>query len=328
MIDQRIILVGAGGLGITAAWGMLARADLLAGAELLLVDPDRVELSNLNRQVFFSAADLTRPKSEVLAERLESFTGAARHGVRLTALCNRVDESSIEEIFRGAALVVDACDSPRTKFLINDYCVPERIALCYAGVIGTAGMALAISADRPAACLRCVFGDLEPADLEEDNSCRTGGVLGPMAGLVGFIQADLALRALKKRIGSSVFMRVTSELATHCSTCVPDPACLLGCGMGQPQLLDIRQKRCPNTFLYAKLALEQISNGSLLDVRVDSETTASSVAEAIQVEGYGVTSGPRQLSADHWRLLLAQRPAASSRTAGPAGKLPAKQAGR
>ena len=304
-IQQRIVLIGAGGLGVTAAWGLLEDCAALAGAELSIVDPDIVELSNLNRQVFFRAADIGKPKAEVLAERLREFTAADEFQLRLSPRVDRLEETSIEALLQGATLVIDACDSAPTKFLLNDYCVFERIALCYAGVIGLAGLALAIPANGGSACLRCVFGDLQPEELQAQfNSCREGGVVGAVAGHLGAIQAGLGRQLLAKELTASRFVRLTETLEHRQSDCKPDAGCVNGCGDSGRTKLDIRDKRCPSTFLYTKLALEQLEQGELLDVRIDSLETAASVTRSVSEEGHSVAAAPKQLSATHWRVVL------------------------
>jgi molybdopterin-synthase adenylyltransferase len=181
--EGKILVVGAGGLGIPAAWA-LARA---GAKSLTLIDPDPVELSNLPRQFIFTDADIGRPKVEATRERLtERFPG-----VSIDAHTIALDESNAGALIGAHSFAIDATDSPSVKFLINDTCVRLGVPFVYAGVIGTSGQAMTVLPDR-SACLRCLFE--EPPGEDEAASCRDAGIVGPVAGAIGEIEAAEAIR--------------------------------------------------------------------------------------------------------------------------------------
>jgi len=162
----RTLVVGAGGLG-----GPLALALAAAGHELAIVDPDTVELSNLHRQIQFTAADLGLPKATRLAARVG---GTGTVAPWAPALGDAVD------------LIVDASDDPATKFAIADWAVANGRRYVIASALRFGGN---VFAGAPGvACYRCLFE--EPG---EGPTCADAGVLGPVVGAIGGVAAAVAI---------------------------------------------------------------------------------------------------------------------------------------
>ena len=176
-----VAIVGMGGLGCPVA---VALAD--AGIDLRLIDDDRVELSNLQRQVLFGTADLGRTKLAVAAERL----GERYPGVAIETRAARLTAANAEDLLAGADLVIDATDDPSARFVVNDWGLAHRTPVVIGGVHRFQGMVLAHAGRGP--CFRCLFEEQGPAV----ETCAEGGVIGAMAGLVGFLQAERALQLL------------------------------------------------------------------------------------------------------------------------------------
>lgn len=171
----RAAIVGAGGLG-----GPIALSLGAAGVELAIADHDSVELSNLHRQIQFTADDIGRAKAARLAGVVVSRGGTAR------GVAERWTAATADAIAGDADVVVDASDDPATKFAVADWAV--RNGRCY--VIAAAlryGGNVMIGAPG-AACYRCLFE--EPADAP---SCADAGVLGPVVGAIGGAAAAFAL---------------------------------------------------------------------------------------------------------------------------------------
>jgi molybdopterin/thiamine biosynthesis adenylyltransferase len=175
-----VCVVGVGGLGCPASLA-LARAGVRA---MTLIDPDRVDPSNLHRQPWHHPGDVGRLKVESAGEKLaRQFPGMA-----LTLRAEAVDAANAEKLFRGHALVVDATDGVHTKFLLSDAAVLTGTPLVYGGVLRFDGLAMRVERGGP--CLRCLF----EAPPDEVPTCAQAGVLGAVAGVVGGLQAMLALR--------------------------------------------------------------------------------------------------------------------------------------
>jgi molybdopterin/thiamine biosynthesis adenylyltransferase len=181
--NQSILIVGAGGLGIPAAMA-LARAQ---SSDLALIDPDQVDLSNLPRQVIFGTADVGTAKVIAAARallRTHPQTGIA------TQVCALTPYNAFA-IISACGFVIDATDNPIAKFLINDVCTQLGRPFVYAGVIGMTGQAMTVLPGK-SACLRCLFE--EPPSVEEIASCREAGIVGPVGGTIGEIEAAEAMR--------------------------------------------------------------------------------------------------------------------------------------
>jgi len=183
LADASVLVVGVGALGCAAA-DALATAGL---GRLSLVDPDRVERSNLHRQLLHRHADLGRHKVESAAERLH-----ARHPtLALTAAAVRFDAANAAALVRDQACVIDATDGIATKFLINDLAVALGTPLVHGGIVRFQGQLLTILPGA-SACYRCLFG--APPEDGSVPSCQEAGVLGSLAGTIGTLQAAEAIR--------------------------------------------------------------------------------------------------------------------------------------
>ncbi|QDF05604.1 HesA/MoeB/ThiF family protein [Myxococcus xanthus] len=180
----RVLLVGAGGLGCPAS---LALAQAGVG-HLTLADPDRVDVTNLPRQLWHRSEDVGRNKAE------SATAGLARAfpGLSTEALTERVDASNAEGLFRAHDAVIDATDGVATKFFLSDVAVLTGVPLVYGGVLRMQGQAMRVDPGGP--CLRCLYEAPPPPDAVP--TCAQAGVLGSLAGLVGAVQALLALELL------------------------------------------------------------------------------------------------------------------------------------
>lgn len=300
----QIVVVGAGGLGVSAGWGICAGWPSNRPLQLQIVDPDAVELSNLNRQVLFHETDLGEPKAACLRKRLLELCDHT--SVKISAEQRCVERDSIDLLLGSATLVIDATDSTATKFLLNDYCVAQKIPLVYAGAVAEQGQLMLIPAGSGTACLRCLFGELNEKEIElQSNRCRSEGIFGSVVGQIGFLQAEHAIRWLLDDASSSVLLRLTLENPIPKETKLQaDPSCPLGCGKASKRILDIRDKQCPDTFLYTKLALEKLNKDELLDLRLGSEVSLNSVVETVTEDGYQLALPAREIATGHWRVFF------------------------
>ena len=172
-------IVGAGGLGCPVSLA-LAHAGV---RRLTLIDDDVVDVTNLHRQPWHHTDDVGRPKVESAARKLR----AAFPRLEVETRRQRVHAGDAEALFRGSELVIDATDGVDTKFLLSDAAVLTGTPLVYGGVLRFEGLAMRIEPGGP--CLRCLF-ETAPEDAP---TCAQAGVLGSMAGLIGGLQAQLAL---------------------------------------------------------------------------------------------------------------------------------------
>jgi len=183
-----VLVAGAGGLGCPALL-YLAAAGI---GSMTIVDDDRVEVSNLNRQVLFTPGDAGAPKAEVAAARIAAFAPECR----LRPVVRRLDRDLAAELVDGHDLVVDGTDSFAATYALSDACAAAGIPLLAGSVIGWEGYLGGFCAGAPD--YRAVFPDVA---LDAPN-CAEAGVLGAVAGLVGTLLAAEAVKILLDHPGS------------------------------------------------------------------------------------------------------------------------------
>ena len=181
----RVLLVGAGGLGSPAALYLAA-----AGVGTLgVVDFDRVDASNLQRQVLYANDDVGRPKVEAAAERLRALNPL----VGIETHESRLDASNVLELVKAHDVVVDGSDNFATRYLVNDACVLARTPDVWGAVLHFEGQ-LSVFGVAGGPCYRCLFPEPPPAGLVP--SCAEAGVLGVLPGTIGALQATEAIKLL------------------------------------------------------------------------------------------------------------------------------------
>jgi adenylyltransferase/sulfurtransferase len=181
-----VALIGMGGLGSPAAQFLAA-----AGVGVLtLCDPDRVDLTNLQRQILYATADIDRPKVEAAAARLH----AINPHVELHMREQRVGPAELAELAAAADVVLDCSDNFATRHAVNRACVKARKPLVSGAAIRFDGQVMVFDPrDRASPCYHCLFGEGE--DIEEVR-CATMGVFAPLVGIVGAAQAAEALKVI------------------------------------------------------------------------------------------------------------------------------------
>lgn len=294
---KEISIVGAGGLGTPAAWGLVTGTP--SHCTLKIIDPDLIELSNLNRQVFFRESDVGKSKASVLAERLKEISTDLPQQVKLLPVEANLELANIEGLLADSDFVIDATDSPATKLLINDYCVLNRIPYCYGGCTGLEGLILPVVPGQ-SACLRCTFGDIQEIAT---GSCQSAGILGSVAASIGFQLASRALEFLSSGIMDTKLKRVSLSKESSFEV-QSDVGCPLLCSERSLKIVDLRDKRCPATYLYTKVALEQIGNSTAIDLRFQAEEYAQSVMASCQADGHLIRIPPQQISGTSWRMVI------------------------
>ena len=186
LLASRVLLVGGGGLGSPAALYLAAAGVGRIG----LADGDVIDLSNLNRQILYTTAELGRVKVAQAKEKLE----ALNPDIQVTAYHCRLDAENAEAICRDYQVVVDCLDNFAARFVLNDVCLKLNIPLVHAGVYKYYGQTLTILPGQ-GACLRCLYP--EGADLDKtEHNCGNDGILGVIPGVLGTLQALETLKLL------------------------------------------------------------------------------------------------------------------------------------
>jgi sulfur-carrier protein adenylyltransferase/sulfurtransferase len=237
LLNSKVLLVGAGGLGSPAALYLAA-----AGVGTLgLVDDDAVDESNLQRQVIHSTDRVGTPKTEsarITIESLNPDVDVIEHPTRL-------DASNVIEILRDYDVIVDGADNFPTRYLLNDASVRLRKPVVSASILGFEGQTSTFS-PYEGPCYRCLYPVPPPAELAP--SCGAAGVLGVMAGVMGLLQANEVIK-LVVGIGEPLIGRllIYDSLGTRFTELKVrrDPDCPI-CGEGAEEIPDSELGKFPD----------------------------------------------------------------------------------
>lgn len=187
MLESKILIVGAGGLGAPAAMYLAAAGIGTIG----IIDNDVVDLSNLQRQIVHFTKDIDVPKVESAKETMLAINPDLEVKTYHSLLC----ANNIRDIIREYDFVIDGADNFPTKFLINDACVMENIPFSHGGILRFDGQTTTIIPGI-SSCYRCTFRSPPPPDAVP--TCSQAGVLGAIAGMLGTIQAAETLKFVTK----------------------------------------------------------------------------------------------------------------------------------
>jgi len=185
LLGSRVLIIGMGGLGSPVALYLAASGV----GQIVIVDHDRVELSNLQRQIVHTTAAIGQNKVDSAQRALK----ALNPEISITAINTRLDPDALDEEVHLADACVDASDNFATRFALNRACVTHKTPLISGAVIRMEGQVAVFRADRPdSPCYRCLYRDMD--ELAE--TCSQTGVLAPLPGIIGSIQATETLKVL------------------------------------------------------------------------------------------------------------------------------------
>jgi molybdopterin/thiamine biosynthesis adenylyltransferase len=227
IMEGRVLIIGAGGLGAPAAMYLAAAGVGTIG----IADADAVDLSNLQRQIIHASSDVGKPKVQSARETMNAMNPDAQ----VVTYREWINAANITDIIndKNYDFIIDGTDNFPVKFLINDACVMLKKPFSHAGIIRFQGQLLTyIPGKGP--CYRCVFHNPPPPDAVP--TCRQAGVLGVMGGVIGTLQATEALKFLLGMEGllngylltynalTMDFRKVKLAPAHSCQVCGPEPS--------------------------------------------------------------------------------------------------------
>lgn len=269
--NARVLLVGAGGLGTPAAQYLAA-----AGVgHLRIFDGDLVEMSNLHRQVLFDASDCGKNKASVLAERLQRLNTDCvieSHPVFL-------DKTLAVKYFPDADVIIDGTDNFASKYLLNDVAAFFEKPLVYGAISQFEGQA-SVFWQGHGPCYRCLFPNPPKASIQ---NCAESGVLGPLPGMIGAMQAMECLKIILYQQNSKMLIPLLGQLATfdfafnsfHSYQLLQMPTCR--CATAGYRLADIHElemKSCNLDEAVSNHAFKEAPKGAttrIIDVRTQAE---------------------------------------------------------
>jgi molybdopterin/thiamine biosynthesis adenylyltransferase len=191
LLNSKVLIVGAGGLGSPLAY-YLAAAGI---GHIGIIDSDNVELSNLNRQILYTTDNIDRPKTECAYERLQ----AINPDITITPYYTRLTEENIDAILSGFDIIADASDNFATRFLINKFCIHNNKILVWAAAQEFKGQVSVVKTGY--ACFQC-FCPVAPADINAPQ-CTDNGIIGSITGVIASLQVTEIVKELL-HIGNSL----------------------------------------------------------------------------------------------------------------------------
>tara|TARA_B100001540_G_scaffold252165_1_gene228493 strand:+ start:181 stop:939 length:759 start_codon:yes stop_codon:yes gene_type:complete len=188
IVEARVLIVGAGGLGCPVI-DYLSRAGV---GNLGIIDHDKVSISNIHRQSLYETRDVGKYKVLVLKKKIKLINPF----VKIKTFKKKIKKDNIKKIFKNYDYIVDGSDNFKTKFLLNKYSLKFKKILIVGAISKMDGHIFSFNfKDRISPCLKC-FYQLEPSD--DILNCENEGILGPVAGIVGNIQAVEVLKKILK----------------------------------------------------------------------------------------------------------------------------------
>ena len=219
IINTKVLIVGAGGLGCPLA-DYLSRSGV---GTIGIADFDRINLSNIHRQNLYDSKDIGKYKVDVIKKKIKLINPLTK----IKTYKKKINDKNLNNIIKKFDIVVDGSDNFKTKFLLNKYSIKHKKILIIGAISKFEGHVFTFDfKDKKTPCLKC-FYQSEPSD--EILNCESEGILGPVAGIVGNIQANEVLKKILK-IGSDLkkkiliinlltldFRKVTFEKKKNCS---------------------------------------------------------------------------------------------------------------
>jgi len=184
LLASRALIIGLGGLGSPVAM-YLAAAGI---GQLVLVDDDKVELSNLQRQIIHNTTDIGTDKVSSAQHSIQQLNP----DVEVTPYSKRLNEKELEQEVALADIVIDGTDNFSSRFALNSCCVKNKTPLVSGAAIRMEGQVSVFNCTPSSPCYRCLYKD----EGELDTSCSNNGVLSPVVGIIGTIQANEAIKTI------------------------------------------------------------------------------------------------------------------------------------
>ena len=184
ILSSRILLVGVGGLGCPLATYLAASGI----GEIGLVDFDKIEISNLNRQTLFKESDIGKYKVDQAKKAIKQIN----KNTKISLFKKRLTKKNISQICKKFDIICDGTDNYPTRYLINDYCRLKKKILISSAINKFDGHLMKFNFKRKGPCYRCFM----PEPPENEKNCQADGIFSPVAGIMGSLQANEALKSL------------------------------------------------------------------------------------------------------------------------------------
>ena len=184
IMSSKVLIIGMGGLGCPLALYLSG----LGIGKIGIVDNDKIELSNLNRQIIYNYNDIGKYKVDVAKKRIKNIN----KNIYIKSYKLRLSKNNILNIIKDFDIICDGTDNFETRLLINDFCLKKKKILISAAVSGFDGHIFKFNFKKKTPCFRCYMPELPP----NDNNCETDGVTPTLTGIIGTLQANEVLNSI------------------------------------------------------------------------------------------------------------------------------------
>ena len=216
----KVLIIGIGGLGCP----LLAYLASSGICNIGIVDHDKVEISNLNRQILFNSSDLGKYKVTQARAKIEKIYDK----VKIKTFKKRISSDNIEAVIKNYDIVCDGTDNFNTRYLINDYCKKNKKILISAAISQFDGQLFKFDFNKTGPCFRCFM----PEKPFQENNCGEEGVFSPVAGIIGSYQANEVLKSilgLKENLDNSFLIFNSLKMILRKIKIKINPKCVNKC---------------------------------------------------------------------------------------------------
>tara|TARA_B100000902_G_scaffold243080_1_gene230163 strand:- start:1748 stop:2494 length:747 start_codon:yes stop_codon:yes gene_type:complete len=218
--NAKVLIIGIGGLGCPLLTYLASSGVCTIG----IVDYDRVELSNLNRQILYNTSDVGKFK----VNQAKSKINKIYKKIKIIKFKIKISKRNIESIIKNFDIICDGTDNFNTRYLINDYCKKNKKILISAAITRFEGHIFKFDFNKKGSCFRCFM----PEKPIEQNNCETDGVFSPVAGILGSLQANEVLKTilnLKDDLDNNLLIFNSLNLGLRKTKININPSCLNKC---------------------------------------------------------------------------------------------------
>mgnify|MGYP002855919099 CR=1 FL=1 len=184
IFSSNVLIIGLGGLGCP----LLTYLTASGVGKIGIVDFDRVEISNLNRQTLFSPSDIGKFKVLQAKKMIKKINKK----IKIIPFQKKLNNKNIDKIFKGFDIICDGTDNFKTRYLINDYCFKNKKILVSSAISKFDGQLMKFNFKKKGPCYRCFMPEIP----ENENNCQNDGIFSPVAGIMGSLQANEVLKTI------------------------------------------------------------------------------------------------------------------------------------
>lgn len=302
--NKKIAIIGAGGIGSPLAYFFVhfsrQNTSQFHSYEIDIFDFDKVEISNLNRQIFFGEKDIKNEKATVLCNLLNNLEPEQK--IKLRPKLLKIHSGNIKEALTDYEYVFDCTDSAELKNLTCNFCLNQKINYIYCGAIQDKAESIIFpfKYDNKNS-LEELFGKGFHIDCNKQN-CQLNGIYGPVAGISALLAFDLFINHLANNSSqlkrNSFCGSIESNALKNLETPFEQKEQKLGI-----KTLDLRKEKCPNTFLYSKVALEKLDANIALKIIFSNLESFNNVLKSLKTDKYLIRETKQNSDENYFEIL-------------------------